>query len=586
MDIPSTPGVGETGLRASPSDAQRRLRFLNEATIRIGASLDLDQIAHEFGRVSVPALADAITIHLLEVLLSDDIERELPDPDSVPYAAVRRVVTVPPAGSPPWTGPAEPDAPARRLAAESPGRRAMTSRAPVLIQRVDAELARLLRGVCPGAEFAPSYEGFALLALPLMVRGRLLGCAMLLRRPERGPFSEVDVLTACQLAAQTSLGVDNARLLRGEATIADALQRSMLPTEPAQLAGIEIAHRYLPGSRAAQVGGDWFDALPLPGGRVALVVGDVMGHGISSAAMMGQLRTAVRTLTALDLPPDQVLRQLDDLAERLGERYLATCVYAVYDPVARRCSIANAGHIPPVLVRGDGGAELVDLPAGAPIGIGGVAFETVEIEAADQDLLVLCTDGLVEVRGQDIGLGLAALCENLTSPGRSLDRLCDDLLRAVHPGERQDDVALLVARMHGIASEDVAQWLLAAGPTTPARARTLARRTLHAWGLSGIAHVVELLVSELVTNAVRYASRPIELRLMRIDVLLCEVTDDDHRLPTLCRAGATDEGGRGLYLVSQYASHWGTSRSANGKVVWFTLPLTSGPGRDQPDPND
>jgi hypothetical protein len=355
---------------------------------------------------------------------------------------------------------------------------------------------------------------------------------------------------------------------------ADALRRSMLPTAPPMLAGIDVAHRYLSGSKSAEVGGDWFDAIPLPGSRVALVVGDVMGRCSRSAAIMGHLRVAVQTLAALDLPPEQVLRHLDDLAQRLDEDHLATCIYAVYDPVARTCVIANAGHIPPVLVHADGQAELLGyLPAGAPIGVGGVAFEPVEVKAADGDLLVLCTDGLVEMRGADIGSGLAALCENLATPGLTPDSMCELLLPALRARDSEDDVALLIARLRGIPSANVAEWLLHPSAATARTARRLVRRTLAGWGLSACGDVAELLASELVTNAVRYASRPIGLRLMRTDALLCEVSDDDHHLPVLRHVTETDEAGRGLNLVSRLARRWGANRTADGKVVWFEQAL-------------
>ena len=325
---------------------------------------------------------------------------------------------------------------------------------------------------------------------------------------------------------------------------------------------------------AASVGGDWFDAIPLPGSRVALVVGDVMGHGIRSAAIMGHLRTAVQTLAALDLPPEQVLRHLDDLAQRLDDDHLATCIYAVYDPVARRCVIANAGHIPPVLVHADGQAELLsDLPTGAPIGVGGVAFEPTEVKAADGDLLVLCTDGLVEMRGRDIGSGLAVLCANLAAPGVTPDGLCEILLHALRTHDREDDVALLIARLRGIPCTNVAEWLLKAAPETPRAARHLVRHTLAGWGLAACGDVTELLASELTTNAVRYASRPIGLRLMRTDVLLCEVSDDDHHLPVLRHVTEDDEACRGLNLVSRLARRWGANRTSDGKVVWFEQAL-------------
>ncbi len=419
------------------------------------------------------------------------------------------------------------------------------------------------------------------MAVPLKATGRVLGCAILLRIPGQPSFAENDVIMASQLAAQTSQAVSIACRYRDEAATAGALQHSMLPSRPPRLAGVDIAHRYLPGNKAAQVGGDWFDAIPLSGSRVALVVGDVMGHGIRSAAIMGHLRTSVQTLAALDLPPEQVLRQLDDLARRLDDDHLATCIYAVYDPVARSCVIANAGHIPPVLVRAGGKAELLScLPAGAPIGVGGVAFEPIEVKAADGDLFVLCTDGLVEARGHDLGSGLAAFCDNLTAvcgdlagPDLTPDELCEILMRTQHTRDREDDVALLIARLRGIPSADVAHWLLDPRLTVPQQVRRLVRQSLAGWGLSACTDVAELLASELATNAIRYASRPIGLRLMRTDVLMCEISDDDHHLPALQHVTESDETGRGLNLVSRLASRWGANRTSQGKVVWFELPL-------------
>ncbi|WP_256090573.1 ATP-binding SpoIIE family protein phosphatase, partial [Actinacidiphila rubida] len=340
-----------------------------------------------------------------------------------------------------------------------------------------------------------------------------------------------------------------------------------------RLPGVRIAHHYMPGDRQAQVGGDWFDAIQLPGGRVALIVGDVMGHGLQAAAVMGQFRTAVITMAALDLPPAQLLRHLDNLAHRLGTEHLATCVYAVYDPILRTLTLANAGHIPPVLAGYDGRSELLQIPGGAPIGVGGVPFETVELPVPDGSWLVLCTDGLVEVRGQGIDAGLAALCANVIEPQQTPEDVCGQILARVHTEDRADDVALLVARFEGIAPDDVISWRLRLDQEEVASARRLTRRQLSAWGLERLSDTAELLVSELVTNAIRAASYEVELRLMRVGKLLVEVSDDNHNLPQLQRAEADDTEGRGLALVSHLSRRWGTSRKAVGKVVWFELPL-------------
>jgi anti-sigma regulatory factor (Ser/Thr protein kinase) len=285
---------------------------------------------------------------------------------------------------------------------------------------------------------------------------------------------------------------------------------------------------------------------------------------------MGQLRTAVRTLAAQDLPPGQLLRQLDDLARRLGDEYLATCIYTVYDPVARRCEVANAGHLPPVLVSPFGDSELLEVPSGAPIGVGGVAFETVEFEVEDDSQFVLCTDGLVERRDQAIDVGLEALCEHLAGPPQPLENVCETLIDAFGAtGRRDDDVALLAVRFEGIPKDDVCSWTFDAVPEVVHHARELARQALGTWGLAELAETVELLVSELVTNAMRHGAGGIELRLIRTGSLLCEVRDDGHELPALRHAKVTDEGGRGLQLVAALADRWGTQRTPTGKVVWF-----------------
>jgi hypothetical protein len=520
------------------------LSSLHSAAAKIGDSLGLEETVRALGQAMVPLLADFAAIHLLDRLLSDE-DPGAADPHGRPQAAgaFRRVAIAYGAAYARWAH-LVPEGEVQVMSPASLPRQAIASGEPLV-------------------------RDHSLLAIPLSVGARALGCAILLRSPARPPFEEIDVLTATVLAAQASQGIDSACRYQSEAAIASAIQLSMLPTRPPRLAGVEIAYRYLPSSADTQVGGDWFDAIALPGSRVALVVGDVMGHGIRSAAIMGHLRTSVQTLAAVDLPPEQVLRHLDDIARRLDDDHLATCVYAVYDPVAQSCMIANAGHIPPVLVHHAGQAELLtQLPAGAPIGVGGVPFEPMEVKTADGDLLVMCTDGLVEMRGQDIGSGLAALCD-LAEPDSTPDELCEILMRTLHTRDREDDVALLVARLHGIPSSDIAQWLLQAQPSTPRLVRRLVRRTLADWDLAACADVTELLASELATNAVRYASRPIELRLMRTDVLLCEVKDDDHHLPVLRSATGSDEVGRGLHLVSSLARRWGASRTVDGKVVWF-----------------
>jgi hypothetical protein len=354
------------------------------------------------------------------------------------------------------------------------------------------------------------------------------------------------------------------------AELTEALQRSLLPQVSTPLDGAQIAFRYLPGNDALAVGGDWFDAMVLPGARLGLVIGDVMGHGVASVAMMGQLRTAVQTLAYLGLPPDQLLRQLDELAQRLSDTHLATCLFGVYDRVTRRLVLASAGHPPPIIARGDGTTELVELPPGPPIGVGGHGFDSVDVDVVDGDTLVLYTDGLVEIPKRDIDDGLTLLCASVPGCDVPLDEACDVILNELAP-DRSDDVALLIARFRGIDPEWVADWLLEPVPLAASQARRLVRATLTRWDLLHLADTAELLASELITNSIVRASRPIGLRLLYTGTLTCEVQDDDYTLPAPRAVAALEESGRGLSIVNAVARRWGASRTAAGKLVWFEL---------------
>ncbi|HEU5353981.1 MAG TPA: SpoIIE family protein phosphatase [Actinocrinis sp.] len=557
-------------------DLRDQLWFLNEATAQIGASLDTVATARSFAGALVPRLADFASVHLLDALFVDGAPAP-PAPRATAASPLRRVA-VAHDESPAFWRDIVPEGSVHLMYPAGPGYKAMATGQPVCLDRIDDLHSVAMSRTHRTGDPRPLLEDRAYLAVPLLVRGRVLGCVTLTRRPNRPTFDDIDVLTVCQLAAQAALGIDNARLYRVQQAVTADLQRGVLPTTAPALAGVEVAHRYLPGNPSVEVGGDWFDTIALPGSRIAIVIGDVMGHGARSAAMMGHLRTAVQTLAALDLPPDQILRQLDNLAQRLGDDHLATCLYAVYDPIARCCVLANAGHLPPLLVRRDGRVERIEVPSGAPIGVGGVAFDTAEITIRDGDTLVLYTDGLVEERGHDLDERIGALGERLRAldvPALSPDAVCEAVI-ATAPETSQDDIAVLAARLGGIPASNVANWLLSAQPITVTRARRLVEQTLAGWGLSALGEVAQLLATELITNAIRYATRPIELRLLRTGTLLCEVRDDDHYLPILREAGGLDENGRGLFLVSRLARRWGVSRTTHGKVVWFELDLGGG----------
>ncbi|MHC3473435.1 SpoIIE family protein phosphatase [Streptomyces sp. 7R007] len=565
-----------------------RLRFVGAATRRIARGIDLDEIVMGLCRATVPTFSDAILVYLRDPLPVGD-ER----PTGPLLLRLRRTDRIPAerdteGGFSPALQPepaefsefSELDAVGAELCEVRPG----------------SALAEVLRGVRPVFTDSPAARaalpellgedgeftvpgGQRAILAPLRGRRRVIGAALFLRRPERIAFEPDDLLVAAQLATHSALGIDKAVLYGREAYIADELQRTMLPETLPRPTGVRLASRYLPAAETARVGGDWYDAIPLPGSRVALVVGDVMGHSMTSAAIMGQLRTTAQTLAGLDLPPQEVLHHLDEQAQRLGTDRMATCLYAVYDPVSHRITIANAGHPPPVLLHLGGRAEVLRVPPGAPIGVGGVDFEAVELDAPAGATLLLYTDGLVESRLRDVWTGIEQLREKLAATAQltgpdhppPLEALCDEVLDMLGPGDRDDDIALLAARFDGIAPSDVAYWFLEPEDAAPGRARRLARRALARWDMEELSDSVELLVSEVVTNAVRYATRPVTLRLLRTDVLRCEVGDDVPQLPRLRQARATDEGGRGLYLVNRLARRWGATRLSTGKVVWFEL---------------
>ncbi|RAG86494.1 hypothetical protein DN069_06710, partial [Streptacidiphilus pinicola] len=360
----------------------------------------------------------------------------------------------------------------------------------------------------------------------------------------------------------------------GNQILAAALQRSLLPRDLPKLETLETAFRYLPAQAGA--GGDWFDVIPLSGARIALVVGDVVGHGLSAAATMGRLRTAVHNVSYLNLPPGELLAHLDDLVSRLDEErgtagsgsqndiIGASCIYAVYDPVARQLAVARAGHVPPVVVHPDGRAEFADVPAGPPLGLGGMPFETVELPLPDGAGFLLYTDGLVERRDRDIDTGLDRLLLAVRQDhNASPDRLCDAVISALLPGDAageppEDDVALLVARANGLPDDQVACFDVPADPAAVAEIRAAATRRLHHWMLDDLSFTTELILSELITNAIRYADGPITVRLLRARSLVCEVADASSTSPHVRYAATTDEGGRGLFLVAHLSERWGT----------------------------
>ncbi|WNO62652.1 SpoIIE family protein phosphatase [Streptomyces sp. AM2-3-1] len=570
-------GVQQAALDFSEQYAAReRLALLDEASKRIGSSLDVARTAQELADVAVPDLADFVSVDLLDAVLRGD--EPPPVPDDGPLV-LRRVATRPGAKAVVAVGELS------RYPEFSPIALSLATGNGTVHQVGEPAITRWLANDPVRSAWMSRHHAHSMMVVPLRGRGTNLGVVFFARLdPSAAPYEQADLQIAKELAARAAVCLDNARRYTREHTTTLALQHSLLPQGIAEQVAVDVASRYLPADSKIGVGGDWFDVIPLSGARVALVVGDVVGHGIHASAAMGRLRTAVRALADVDLAPDELLAHLDDLVVRLksgpeagtgaplGE-FGATCLYAVYDPISRKCSLASAGHLWPALVTPDGTVDFLELPTGPPLGLGGLPFEAVERELPEGSLLALYTDGLVEAQHRDVNTGLQALRTALVDTPPSLETTCDRVLDALLGERPADDVALLIARTRALDNGHVAVWDLPADPAFVAEARSKATAQLHAWGLDDLAYVTELVVSELVTNAIRYASAPVQLRLIKERTLICEVSDASSTAPHLRRARIFDEGGRGLMLVAQLTERWGMRHTCTGKTIWAEQPL-------------
>ncbi|WP_442819832.1 SpoIIE family protein phosphatase [Streptomyces sp. NBC_00841] len=588
---PTAPHGGPTGGVATLRDttelravagraevARERLQLLYDAGVRIGTTLDVVRTAEELAEVAVPGFADFVTVELLDAV------RRGEEPDGASLTMHRTAVRgvrddhpLYPAGEMITFLPAMPQAQG--------------------LQRGHAVLE-------PDLSMAPDWQALdperqqrvldfgihSLITVPLQARGVVLGMVDFWRS-EKGPFAEEDLSFAEELAARAAVAIDNARRYTREHSMAVTLQRSLLPRRLPEQSALDVAHRYLPAQ--AGVGGDWFDVIPLPGARVGLVVGDVVGHGLHAAVTMGRLRTGVHNFCALDLSPDELLGHLDELVAHIDQNEAAegesegitgaTCLFAIYDPVSGRCSIARAGHPGPALVHPDGTVTFPDVAVSPPLGLGaGAPIETAELNLPEGSRLALYTDGLIGNRDRDIDTGLELLRQALAHPDQTPEQACQAVLDALLPARPSDDIALLVARTRLLDPDRVADWDVPSEPTAVAPLRAACARQLESWGLDQVAFTAELILSELVTNAIRYGTEPIRLRLLYDrDSLICEVSDGSSTSPHLRRAATTDEGGRGLFLVAHFARRWGTRYTARGKVIWTEQSLddaAAGPG--------
>jgi PAS domain S-box-containing protein len=570
--------------------ARQRLALLDRAGEQIGRTLDIVRTAQELADVSVGGFADYVSVDLLESVLrgAEPAPGPLSEADTVPLRRAGHQ-SVNPGVPEAVVGIGEVAA----YLAGSPPIRSLTTGRSWREERLDPLAEDWATGVPGGREAAFLELGLhSVIIVPIRARGVTLGVTTFFRRARQEPFDEDDLVLAEDLVSRAAVCVDNARRYTRERDAALVLQRSLLPRRLPEQNAVEVAAYYRPADELTGLGGDWYDLIPLSGARVALVVGEVPGHGIDAAAAMGRLRTAVRTLAALDLPPQEVLAHLDDLVARTADeegdpdgteagdvRVAGSgCVYVVYDPVDGQCAMAAAGHPAPAVVMPDGTVSFVDLPQGPPLGAGGLPFEAVELALAAGSTLALHTDGLLaRGEGWTVEADRDRLRRALERVAPSLDLRCRTVVDALVPDRPYDDVALLMARTRLLGEDQVADWDLPADPAFVADARKEATRQLTEWGLEELAFTTELVVSELVTNAIRHAEGPIRLRLIRDSALICEVSDGGATAPHLRHPRTTDEGGRGLLLVSQFTQRWGTRFVPEGKVIWAEQSLTKPP---------
>jgi serine phosphatase RsbU (regulator of sigma subunit)/PAS domain-containing protein/anti-sigma regulatory factor (Ser/Thr protein kinase) len=548
--------------------ARERLSLLYDAGVGVGTGLDVARTAEELAELAVPRFADFATVDLFDAVLSGEEPEAGTGLRRTAFSGIRKDAPLYPVGK------------RIRFVDSCPRAQSFEHGRAVLEPRLGDAPGRLGQDAECTAQVL-EYGIHSLITVPVRAGTVLLGLVHFWRSEKPEPFDAEELALAEELVARAAVSIDNARRYTREHSMAVTLQRSLLPRSLPPQSALDIAYRYLPAQ--AGVGGDWFDVLPLSGARVALVVGDVVGHGLHAAATMGRLRTAVHNFSALDLPPDELLGLLDELVGRIDQDEAAedgsapiagaTCLYAIYDPVSRRCSIARAGHPPPAVIGPDGAVEFPEVPTGLPLGLGGLPFEAADLELPEGSRLVLYTDGLVERRGRDIDDGMELLRRALAGAGPSPEDTCRAVLDAQPPHRPSDDIALIVARTRALAMDRVAEWQVPMDPAAVGEVRASVTGRLARWGLEELTFTTELILSELVTNAIRYGSAPVRVRVLYDRGLICEVFDGSSTSPHLRYAAMTDEGGRGLFLVAQLAERWGTRYTPTGKVIWAQQPL-------------
>jgi PAS domain S-box-containing protein len=558
-------GIAATLLDITERERTRsRLEILRRAGDQIGSTLEVDRTAQELVGVMVGGLADLATVDVLDSVLHGEAPAPGPMQERVTLRRVAFAVAPGKAMSPAF----EPGSvrvlrhgtpQAQTLGDLEPRRAGLTTEEDWLAE--DRHHAQKVR----------ESDMHALLVLPLTARGVVLGLVSLYRAVDAPPFDDDDVTLAADLADRAALSIDNARRYTREHALARLIQRRLVPAQLPEHAAVETAYSYLPVASS----GVWYDVIALSGCRVALVAGDVSGQGMPAVTTMGRLRTVLGALATMDLPVVELLERLHELTGQLAREYpsgaesptelTATCLFIVYDPTTCACELASAGHPMPVALMPDGRAEILEVPRGPVLGRGVPHYTVTRVTVPPGTVLALRSASLVKT---DATSELRLYRETLNRPAVRLWDACDALLSALIPQDPVDDAMLLLARTRVLGPERVAAWTLPGAPESAAEARRLVRTVLGEWGMEEQSSGAELIASELVTNAVRYSSGPVELRLIRDSTLICEVSDPSGATPQLRHAETEDEGGRGLYLVAQLSRRWGMRPLARGKTIW------------------
>ncbi|WP_369244527.1 SpoIIE family protein phosphatase [Streptomyces sp. R41] len=554
--------------------ARTRTQVLDAVRRHVGRTLDPAVTGEELVPTVVPAFADIAIVEVVEAVIRGD------DPPPAPLSTgtpLMRTAFRSDRARPPQ---AHPVGDVHRLPAPTPFTQAMADLRPRVVALHPT--TPWLSVDPPRAHAIHASGAHSLLVVPLALRDAALGVVSLYRSGHSPPFDEGDRELAVELATHTALCIDSARRYTREHTVAATVHRRLLPRRPESHASLETAYLSATGADP----GAWYDTIALSSARTALVVGKVSGGGLSAAATMGQLRTAVRSLSAFDLAPDELLARLHDTAGQLAaerahlplgdplrcEALTADCVYAVHDPLTGTCAMAAAGNLAPLVAQPDHTVTSCGTPAGPRLGTTeGAPFASVDVEVPDGSVLVFTSDPLLTSYLAESSGPLSSAADYRDRP---LQDLCDAVVYAVPAGLGAADAAVIVTRTRSFPPDRFAAWPLDADPEAVAVARRRTRAQLAAWDVDDeTAFNTELIVSELVTNAVKYGTPPLELRLIHDRTLTCEVRDAGSAAPHLRHAGTVDEGGRGLFIAAELAQAWGTRYTAPGKTIWTEQPL-------------